>query len=677
MRKGKRTITATGATEKTGSLSKKALINAYRDSKPLMTAEASTGSTSGTRMNVAAITTRSSRYANIEEGIIPFKYSSAGYVKTSNIDIKDAVVLCQKAYYNVAVFRNTIDLMTEFSTGEIYFKGGSKKSRDFFRAWWRKINGNDFQDKFYREYYRSGNVIILRFDGEVQNEDLLKINQTFASESIVTGKDVMNLPVRYIILNPADVQVGGTLNFSNARYFKVLTDYEIERLKNPKTDEDREVLAGLSKDVRDQIKKVGNISVILPLDPDKTSAVFYKKQDYEPFAVPMGFPVLEDINWKLELKKMDAAMARTMQQVILLVTMGAEPDKGGVSQKHLEAMKAFFENNSVGRVLVADYTTEAKFVIPEIANLLDPKKYEMVNRDILQGLNNVFLGGNTSGDGEKFANTSIKAKIFIERLKQGRQIFLTEFLIPEIKRIAKEIGLKNYPNPEFEDIDFKDELEFAKLYTQWLNSGVLTPAETIVAVSTGQLPSTEESVENQRTFKKLKDEGLYEPILGGPATQKEITDKQITSQEKIGEAQRQVQVQMSKDKLSVQKGRPKGSSAPKKKMTPVGGSIEESYNLSKIKDVMLLSDKLHKSVEKNLIKKHGITELSEQQKEIAGNISEIIIANEEPENWLTKIEDYLVDPIGKNEARTKAIDEIAASHGLNNFLAALLYASKK
>ena len=57
--------------------------------------------------------------------------------------------------------------------------------------------------------------------------------------------------------------------------------------------------------------------------------------DYEPFAVPMGYPVLEDINFKSELKRMDMAIARTMQQAVLLVTTGTDPEKGGVNQKNL------------------------------------------------------------------------------------------------------------------------------------------------------------------------------------------------------------------------------------------------------------------------------------------------------------------------------------------------------
>ena len=63
--------------------------------------------------------------------MIPFKYSH-GVANNSNIDVRDTIILCQKAYYNFSVFRNTIDLMTEFSISDLYYTGGSKKSREFF-----------------------------------------------------------------------------------------------------------------------------------------------------------------------------------------------------------------------------------------------------------------------------------------------------------------------------------------------------------------------------------------------------------------------------------------------------------------------------------------------------------------------------------------------------------------
>jgi hypothetical protein len=626
------------------------------EAQPLMVTEASTnyeiqaasvGSDSSdsshtqTRRNAASTINRTDRYKNIDDGLIPFRYST-GVANNSNMNIRDAVILCQKCYYNFAIFRNTIDLMTEFSCSNIYFKGGSQKSRDFFTAWLKKMNMFDLQDQFFREYYRSGNVFIYRFDTKIQQEDINKITQTFGLSSKAAN---ILLPARYNIINPADVQIGGTINFSIGRYYKILSDYELERLKSPKTDEDIEVLKSLPLETQKLITKTKVGILTLPLDSARLCAVFYKKQDYEPFAVPMGFPVLEDINWKSEMKKMDMAVSRSLQQIILLVTMGAEPEKGGVNQKNLEAMQSLFTNQSVGRVLIADYTTKAEFIIPNIGNLMGPEKYQIVDRDIQIGLNNILIGN------EKFANESIKVQVFIERLKQARESFINNFLYPEIRRISKEIGFKNYPTPYFEDIDLKDDIQYSRIYTRLIELGILTPEEGITAIETGKLPDSESSIESQQKLRELKDQGFYQPIIGGA---------------KMAEP-----------------GRPAGSTGipqSTKNIKPVGEGKQSKaafFNIEKIKDNFILASKLQDKIESSLREKHSLRKLSKQQKEVAFAILKVITSNESPENWENSIAEYINNPKDKNLNTINEIQNIALEHGLDNYVASILYHSKK
>ena len=596
-------------------------------------------SSTGIRRNAASTIERTNRFTNIDTGLIPFRYSN--YVKNlSTLDVRDAIILCQKAYYNVAIFRNTIDLMTEFSDSPIYLTGGSQKSREFFEAYFKKINLASFQDQFFREYYRSGNVFIYGFDTSLTSEQLLKVTQTFGSKlkSIAENGDV-KLPARYTLINPSDVYVGGTVNYSFNMYYKLLSDYELERLRDPKTDEDKEVYESLPPQVKEQVRNKGISYILLPLDRARLAAVFYKKQDYEPLSIPMGFPVLDDINWKLEMKKMDMAVTRTMQQAVLLVTMGDTPDKGGVNQKNLQAMQSLFENQSVGRVLIADYTTKAQFVIPDIGNLIGPQKYEVVDRDIQIGLNNILIGN------EKFANTSIKVQVFVQRLKQAREVFINEFLIPEIRRMSKDLGFKNFPTPTFQDIDIKDDVQYSRIYNRLVELGVLTAEEGLAAIDTGRLPTQEESVQSQRKFKELRDEGLYQPLIGGSSA---------------GQA-----------------GRPSGSSgAPQstKNVKPIG--TKASFSVLKIKDNILASQNLEEEVKSAIRKKFNVKKLSNQQKESAENISEIIIANELPENWKSKIEEYIEKPFDQNQEQINNIQEIAAEHQVSNYMASLLYHSK-
>ena len=55
--------------------------------------------------------------------------------------------------------------------------------------------------------------------------------KTYGSNGVSLNK----LPVRYIMLNPFDVVARRTTGFETTGvYAKVLSEYEIERLKNPK-----------------------------------------------------------------------------------------------------------------------------------------------------------------------------------------------------------------------------------------------------------------------------------------------------------------------------------------------------------------------------------------------------------------------------------------------------------
>ena len=598
------------------------------------------------RRNVGGQIERTNRFENIDNGLVPYKYSK-GVNNKSSLDVRDVVILCQKAYYNFAVFRNVIDLMTEFSSTNLYFTGGSQKSRDFLDALFKKIDMQSFLDRFFREYYRSGNVFIHRFDTKIQPDDLRRITQTYGGSKLTSFAEEGKLPSRYIILNPADIQMGGNISFFSGLYYKILTDYEMERIKNPKTEEDQQVYDSLDPETKKALKG-RNLGIIsLKLDPDKVTPVFYKKQDYEPFAVPMGYPVLEDINWKQEMKKMDMALTRTTNQAILLITMGSELKDGSlnINQRSIETMQKLFENQSVGKVLVSDYTTKAQFVIPDIAGILDPKKYSVVNQDIQMGLNNILVGE------DKFANTSIKIQVFIERLKQGRDAFINQFLNHEIKRICKSLGFKNYPKANFQEIELKDKTTWNRVVAQLIQYGILTAEEGLQAISSGRLPEPDESIESQKKFRELKEQGYYSPLLGGGG----------------GGA-------------PAPAGRPDGSKSPQttKKVSPIGENTtgSQKFSVEKIKESLALAEKLEAEIQEKLKLKYENKRVTNKIRNLSSELCKIVMANESSDKWLEKVSEYINNPADTNEEAIKEIQSIALEHQVDEYLASLLYASK-
>jgi hypothetical protein len=614
-------------------------------------ASTSTDNTTRSRRNRGSTIERTDKYANIDAAPLPFTYFSSA---TSNqISPREAVILCQKAYFNIAIVRNIIDLMTEFSVGNIYFEDGNQSSRDFFSAWMEKTNIFGFQDRFYREYYRSGNPFVWRFEDTVAQPDVKRIITTFGFKTAKALSELppegLKIPARYVILNPADILFNGTLALGGGYYFIRLSDYELARLRAPKTDEDLEVLRSLPPAIQKQIAQKTMGVVNIPLDPDKVIAVFYKKQDYEPFGTPMVWPVLEDLNAKLELKKLDMAIARTQQQVILLVTTGAKPDEGGINQENIKELQSLLSNESIGRVLVADFTTQAKFIIPTISDILTPEKYEQLDKDINMGLNNILLGG------EKFANQSAKVEVFLARLNSGRDVFMREFLIPEIRRMSKALGFKSYPTPYYEEIKLEDNDVRDRIYVQMAQLGLLTADELITALDSGRLPDFETSIDNQKIYKQNRDNGLFQPLA--PA--------QPDDQGGSG--------------LSQPTGRPAGSPGPQitKHVTPIGGSENLTYSTIKLIENLKAASAVQREVERILRAKFNKKQLSQAQKDAASDIAKIIISNEDVPNWMAKAESYCEKPLDTNQERVNEILDIASVHDTTPYIASLLYVSKK
>lgn len=586
------------------------------------------------RFNRAALAPVFDRFSSIRAGLLPYSYSNDG------VYVREAIELCQKAYANVAVFRNAVDLMSEFSNGEVYLEGGTEKGRDFFYRWMRKINLWGLKDQFFREYYRSGNIFIYRTDGKFDLEDFKRLSTMYAAEGDGLGQNT--IPIKYILLNPFDIVAKRATTFSAIAYEKVLSEYELERLRHPQTQEDIDLLKSFPENVQKEINKgaFAKNGLKIQIDPKRLHFSFYKKQDYEPFAIPFGFPVLADINAKLELKKMDQAITRTVENVILLITMGAPPDKGGINHHNLKAMQDLFRNESVGRVLIADYTTKADFVIPDLNKVLGPAKYETLNKDIEQGLQNIFFGD------DKYGNIATKIDMFVDRLKESRQAFLNEFLQPEIKRISKALGFRAYPEAKFKEIDFKDNTQLLRVTTRLMELGVITPQQGLTVFNTGRFPQPEEIAPAQESFVNDREKGYYNPIVGGvPVIPKDAPEP--------------------KNKTPKSAGRPQGA------------ITEAQFSRKGVQETVYKIEELTATIKAQAKESLGVKKLSKQQNNALEELCKKIVCAYEVDNWETKaiecVKDFnAIESLGLIEG----ISEISDAHQLDSYSAAILYHSK-
>ena len=156
--------------------------------------------------------------------------------------------------------------------------------------------------------------------------------------------------------------------------------------------------------------------------------------------------------------------------------------------------------------------------------------------------------------------------------------------------------------------------------------GILTPEEGVLLKLTNF--DNEES-ESQRKLLNLKDEGLYQPVIGGKGAGAAPT------------------------------GRPAGTAPQEtKNVSPIGQGEQSNadyYSISKITDNMIHANGLTKKVEAGLRKFHSLKRLNKRQKEVAQGIVEVIISNENPSDWKKVVDEYVKKPVDKNEDRVSEI----------------------
>jgi hypothetical protein len=394
------------------------------------------------------------------------------------------------------------------------------------------------------------------------------------------------------------------------------------------------------------------MGVYLQMDPKRLRFFFYKKQDYEPLAVPMVWPVLPDVEWKLTLTKMDKALARTIEHAILLITMGEAPNQynggNGINQNNIARVQSLMNNQTVGRVLVADYTVKGQWLVPPIQEILGPEKYQVVDNDIREGLQSI-LSGN-----DKFANAQMKAKIFIQRLEEGQNRFLNDFLMPEIKKICETMNFRTVPEIGFQPIDLQDEAVMSRIYTQLGQLGILTAEQVVEAIQTQVLPNVNEMRNGQKEYKKAREDGYYNPLIGG---------KQDDEEGGGGPAAN---------------GRPAGTSGIKqsgtRKASPIGTSrASDAFSLKNytvfLKEYGNLSESVAGALKKRFKVKGGLNEVQSNACKLLVNN---IIATVPPAKWRESVASAVENPPAISLEIGREIDEIAESYQVDFVDAAIL-----
>ena len=406
---------------------------------------------------------------------------------------KDIMRMCMNAYDKVGIIKNVIDLMGDFSCQGVTLVHPNKKIEKFYKRWFEKVGGVQRSERFLNTLYRCGNVVVKRRTARINKSTEDKFKKISASPDMVI-EDIKvfrrEIPWQYDLLNPLSVDaIGGELGvFAGSTKYKLKISDLIKNLATKSHDpEHKQIMKALPPDLADAIRK-GKKSI--PLDPEKTSVFFYKKDDWLVWAKPMIYAILDDVVMLEKMKLADMAALDGAISNIRLWKLGDLDNKILPTKTAINKLRNILAGNVGGGTMDLVWGPELDFKESnsQVFKFLGSHKYDPVLNSVYAGLGIPPTLTGLAGNGGGFTNNFISLKTLVERLQYGRSVLLS-FWNKEVEIVQRAMGFRFPAKVHFDQMILSAEAAEKNLLVQLADRDIIS-AETLQE-RFGEIPDIE------------------------------------------------------------------------------------------------------------------------------------------------------------------------------------------
>jgi len=377
-------------------------------------------------------------------------------------ETKAIIRRAEDIYQRVGLVKNVIDLMGDFAVQGIKLVHPNKRIEKFYRHWFKKVNGKDRSERFLNNIYKTGNVVINRQTGKLSVKVADKLYQSIASPDLQvteldsTRVEKREIPWKYTFIDPTVVEVaaGSLSSFVQDKKYELLIPASLRKLINsPKTEAERQVVSQLPL----QILEAAKNKKPYPLDPEKTIVFHYKKDDWQTWAYPMIYAIMDDITVIEKLKLADMSALDGAISNIRIFKLGSLEHKIAPTRAATAKLASILENNVGGGTMDLIWGPDIELIESNtnVHQFLGESKY-------IPHLNSVYAGlgipptltGTFGAAGT--TNNFISLKTLTQRLQYGRDI-VVQFWEKEIALVQKAMGFRYPAKIEFDRMDLSNE----------------------------------------------------------------------------------------------------------------------------------------------------------------------------------------------------------------------------
>lgn len=432
----------------------------------------------------------------------------------------DIIAQCMEAYRRVGIVRNIVDLMGDFCVKGIKITHPNPRIQKFYRGWYKRVMGPERSERAANYLYRCGVFVIKRTMAKANVPTERSMRTQGADKVVLTPDGPMpqelktqkrNIPIRYNFLNPLTLEVvGGVLSmFVGKQFYALKVTGELRNaLTSPRTELERELIKAVPAEIREAISRGQNL---IPLDQEKLRALHYKKDDWQEWADPMIYAVMDDLILYEKMKLADLAALDGAISQIRVWTLGDIEKEIFPTDAAINKLADILLANPGGGAFDLIWGPELKVqnYHTNVHEFLGNEKYVPVMNAIYAGLGvPPTLTGASTASG--FTNNYISLQTLVQRLEYGRER-LKEFWHQEIELVRQAMGFQRPARIEFDHMTLSDENAEKALMIQLVDRDIMT-VETLLE-RFGEHPEFEEL--RHRKEKRQRDSKLL-PAKAGP-----------------------------------------------------------------------------------------------------------------------------------------------------------------
>jgi len=419
------------------------------------------------------------------------------------------IKMCMDAYDKVGIIRNIIDLMGDFGSQGIQIVHRDKSVEKFYQQWFRSVHGKERSERFLNNLYKTGNVILYRSYAKVTPQ-LSSYMKAMSSDIRVEVPDLKKneIPWRYNFFNPLTVKnKDGNLSlFMGLKNYSVSSNSFFDKFTTG--DIPNHVLDTLPPNIKQSLLR-GEKDI--PLDPDRLSMFYYKKDDWRQWAHPMIYAILDDIVMLEKMRLADMSALDGAISNIRLWTLGNLDHKILPNKAAINKLRDILASNVGGGTMELVWGPELSFQesSSEVYKFLGSEKYTAVLNSIYAGLGVPPTLTGMAGNGGGFTNNFISLKTLVERLQYGRDQ-LTRFWEKELEIIRKSMGFRYKAHVQFDRTSLSDEAAEKNLLIQLADRDIISHETLLERFK--EIPQ----VENIRLKRELNKRDTVGPEKAGP-----------------------------------------------------------------------------------------------------------------------------------------------------------------